>query len=561
MDTIPEPPVIPSREHNVDPLPVRLENEPQDEIQLHCDQENGSLSGCNEANASCKMSSGDLSAQIESSAEENTHFPGSNNRDLLSNESPSAVVGSSTDSVILQPIPDLLGGEECLEVCSGAISIPPFRLPVDQSVSNGSMHSNEWERLGARPKDRQPGGGDTAVWPINAAYDDSSAHIQSSAEEHTSFPGAVAITGPSANSVTISPSFPDLSGGEEPLEVCSGAVSVPRFRLPVDQSVSNVGMNSNEWGRLGARPNDRQPMQALSVEPSEPNVTGISNAFLLRHSHDWGLLDSIQQESEQNVLSYDGSFPGALYMEQVTNYIESDRFEPYTVDCHVSSWPAPFWGGGVGGSPFSESLYRNTGIVPPSTSNSGCQPTASTGNLAHADTENSGFLFPYPVSRSSGAERGLLSEEEGPGTNQYVVENGDQQSANVGTHSAELLDLRHGVQDLCALVEQLRESEELQQERERERRERETQEAAPEQAVCRPFELPLPCTIESLDCNHNCVPEFWQDVARARARIEEPDGEAASASIGARARRWCTCASEVCYCSFVSESKTGTANC
>ena len=545
----------------MDPLPVR-HDKPPDEIHLHSDQANDSMSGVSEAGASCNVPSGDSSAQIESSAEEHTRFPGSNNGSLLSNESSSVTVGSSEKSVVIpQPFSDLLGGEGTLEVSSGAVSVPdPFRLSVDGLLSNVNMHSNEWERLGARPKDRQPIGGGTAVLPVNADCDDLFTQIESIAEEHTHSPdsnngslfsdeSSSAIVGSSENSLVIRQPFSDLSGVEGTLVVCSGAVSVPPFRLP---SLSNVSMHSNEWECLGARPKDRQPKQTLSVEPSEPNVTGISNACLLRHSEDWGLLDSIQQESEQNVLSYDGSFPGALYMEQVTNYIESDRFEPYTVDCHVSSWPAPFWGGGVGGSPFSESLYRNTGIVPPSTSNSGCQPTASTGNLAHADTENSGFLFPYPVSRSSGAERGLLSEEEGPGTNQYVVENGDQQSANVGTHSAELLDLRHGVQDLCALVEQLRESEELQQERERERRERETQEAAPEQAVCRPFELPLPCTIESLDCNHNCVPEFWQDVARARARIEEPDGEAASASIGARARRWCTCASEVSYCSFVS---------
>lgn len=373
----------------------------------------------------------------------------------------------------------------------------------------------------------------------------------SSAEEHTRFPnnGGGFLSNESSNvSVGSSANSDIISDEERSLEVGGGVMSVPEYRLDVgshfteDRSGSDLRTQSNEWECLGARPQDRSPMQWIPEQPSGPSVAGINNQFLARHSQDRGLLGILHQGIEENVsYSYSGILPGALYMNGMMNFIESNRAEPFRIDCEVASWPVLMGGdergNAVGGSAFTEPLYGNTGRLP------------SQNSVARSNGDYSGFM---PEVGSSGASPYAV----GNANSNLICATGDQRISNVGIRPAERLVLADGVRDICAQMEQLRETlrEELEGQGRRERRETETgerEETIPVQGVFRPFEVPLPCTIQSLDSNHNCESEFWQDVATVRARIER-EGEAASASVGVRARRWCTCASgEVSCCNFV----------
>ena len=67
---------------------------------------------------------------------------------------------------------------------------------------------------------------------------------------------------------------------------------------------------SNEWKHLGARPGDRPSMPRAPVEPSRPEVAGIDNAFLARHSQD------------RDSLNCSSSLPGASYVAKARAQIE-----------------------------------------------------------------------------------------------------------------------------------------------------------------------------------------------------------------------------------------------
>lgn len=264
------------------------------------------------------------------------------------------------------------------------------------------------------------------------------------------------------------------------LEICSGVVSVPMDRSDstVGQSVSLISTHESfDWDHTGARPKDRPPTQLVPVEQSGPNAAGIDNSFLGRHSQD-----------------------------RVLN---------------------------------TESLHQES------------EEANTAENLLFVAARNSGLPSPYLTASVNEADNGLLSEEESTEVRQFALGNAsnnadNQLTANIGAVLVEphvLASCGH----LCTLVTQLLESIERQGEREgrdtetTERQAASGQQANPVEVVCQAFELPLPCTNQSIDSNHNSIPEVLQAVTRINGVIN-----------GARARQCCTCASRgVCYCSLL----------
>ena len=93
-----------------------------------------------------------------------------------------------------------------------------------------------------------------------------------------------------------------LADGDMPVgQNGSGACGDVGKDSTVDQSVSDLSTQSNEWQRIGARPRDRHPMKRrVPVEPSlvdlvvaGPVAHGMAGAFLTRHSQ----YDSFSQGS------------------------------------------------------------------------------------------------------------------------------------------------------------------------------------------------------------------------------------------------------------------------
>ncbi len=572
LDTIPESPNVQSRNHNdVDPLLA-----PSDGVHMQGNHDDR-MPGINEADSDFNMfgenaenSGGDIAAlpmntdyddsspQNESDAEEQTLFLESSNCVFLSNVGSSTAVSSpelsaSSCDMIAQSFSDDSTFSSCTsqDVCNSSLR---FMLDLPSDVKNRgtsgdrlynptssedeilerSLLPNDSEECESEGMDTTEAG--AAQGGRIDEIPEASPQSEPGTEEHTHFPNSRngGFLSNETSSVYIG------SSGESSPEVCSGVASVPAYRLYVG---SDSTLDQSVWERSGARP----PMQWFPVLPSGPDVPGIENTFLTRHSEDWGLLESLHQESEGRVWCNDSSLPGV---------------EPYSYDCQVVSWPVLPMGGD--GSAFAEPLNGYTGLLPYRISSHVYQPSASTVDPSLADPEN--FRLPS-VARSDGPNNGVLLEAESSGARQYALGNtgsnslsatGDQQVTNASTLPAEPPDLEHGVHNLCVLVEQLMETrrEDLEEQRERERRDmetRESEEANRQQA--NPLQVvywPLPCTIQSLDSNHNSEPEFWQDVARARARIEQQNGETARAIIEARGRRWCTCASGVVHVSYSS---------
>ena len=171
---------------------------------------------------------------------------------------------------------------------------------------------------------------------------------------------------------------------------------------------------TDKWMRFGARPKTH-PVKSAPPDPSMvesltcglpdtvhvpvgSSESGINKEFLVRHSRDRSLLESLRHSSVENELTGDASLPGASYMESMMNYIEADRIRPHTVDDEVASRPDEHTCNrlifpllcAVGGSTFEESLDGTTG--PDCTQNSDHLPNTSIGNMAHSAAGNFGAL-------------------------------------------------------------------------------------------------------------------------------------------------------------------------
>ena len=130
----------------------------------------------------------------------------------------------------------------------------------------------------------------------------------------------------------------------------SGAFSGAGENTTVDQLVSDASTQSKLWARLGARPRDRPPMKMapppqtslIDLVPqgvAEPMASGLTNAFLARHSQDQSLHLSLCQGSAVKLLSDETSSQGATYMDLTKHSSEPNKTMLHFGDCQVVPRP------------------------------------------------------------------------------------------------------------------------------------------------------------------------------------------------------------------------------
>ena len=385
-----ESPVIPLKDHNLDLLPVRQQvgcDETLDGMHI---QDNGGVSGINEAgpvpaNMSCgnSLNSGSdmIVLPMNSDSEDSSvhpHFPDSSNGVSFSNESSSTTVSSSELSV--SSVTESVRAESTSSsyMTSSVCDSSP-RDTLDQSsaaksregfsdTSSYNPTSSEEEVIeSAASNECESGVLDRRE--DNAAKTEEVCEVSESSGDITDGPGKpphLEIKGAASVAKDVvdcgplrSPDraevrarsqhvpglikdvFPDGDISVE--QNVSGAFSGTGKGTSVEQLVSDVSTQSKQWARLGARPRDRPVKMRPPPEPSLIDLvpqeiteaSGLANAFLARHSQDQSLHESLCQAK---LFSEDTS-QGASYMDGTKHVNEPNKAKPYLGDCQVAPRP------------------------------------------------------------------------------------------------------------------------------------------------------------------------------------------------------------------------------
>ena len=305
LDRITDSPAIPLKDRNLDPLPVRQQVGCDETVDGMHIQDNGGVSGINEAgpvspNMSCSASSGSDMAVLpmNSDSEDSSvhlHFPDSSSGVSFSNESSSTTVSSSELSVS--------SAAESMRVESTSSSCMAHSVCVKNRgrVSDASSYnptSNEEEilesTLSNECKSRDMDGRETCMY---AAKNEEIGEVLESSGDvsdgpgkrpHLQMKGASSVT---KNVVDRGPHSPDrakvrarsehvpglmqhiLPDGDISVEQnASSGFSGAGKGTTVEQLVSDVSTQSKQWARLGARPKER-PSDNASTMVSEREKT------------------------------------------------------------------------------------------------------------------------------------------------------------------------------------------------------------------------------------------------------------------------------------------------
>ncbi|KAJ7393181.1 hypothetical protein OS493_006147 [Desmophyllum pertusum] len=244
---------------------------------------------------------------------------------------------------------------------------------------------------------------------------------------------------------------------------------------------------------------------------ARPVSLGLDVSFLARHTQDVGLIESLYQNSAENVLSEDTSLQRAsyiVYMDHTNNdYLPSASSSGNTLarvpDAGSSGLP-PSYSFATGSNGADSGLVR----LGESTSTSQYGPVSANNNTLNT----AGDQVASQVVEPCCTEAALKSVNSGR----------PMLNTNFGTNSVESTINPQ----LLALEQHV--------ERPREEREREEQRLEREepnrwiQLLCSPTEVPLPFanfTIVSLESNPNSAAEFWRRVDQARARMQDRERE------------------------------------
>ena len=377
--------VIPLKDHNLDLLPVRQQVGCDETVDGMHIQDNGGVSGINEAhpvpaNMLCgnSLNSGSdmVVLPMNSDSEDSSvhpHFPDSSNGVPFSNESSSTTVSSSELSVSSTAESMRAQSTSSSSMASSVCDSSP-RDTSDQlsAINNTSSYnttsseeerlqsavSNEWES-GVMDRRENYGAKNEEIGEVS----ESSGDVSDGPEKrlHLQMKGAASVAkdvvdcgllrSPDRAEVRarsqhvlglIKDVFPD---GDISLEQnASGAFSGTGKGTSVEQLVSDVSTQSKQWARLGARPRDRPVKMTPPPEPSLIDLvpqeitvaSGLANAFLARHSQDQSLHESLCQAK---LFSEETSPQGASYMDGMKHLGEPNKAKPYLGDCQVAPRP------------------------------------------------------------------------------------------------------------------------------------------------------------------------------------------------------------------------------
>ena len=275
--------------------------------------------------------------------------------------------------------------ESSPEVFSGAVSVPAYRQK--------STQTNEWEQLGARPKERPPlwKGSVEPTGPVVPNVDGTPSQdgeAASSEETHCASENA------SSNHLSITG---DQVASREIDEPCCTKSETRRSSLPgasyMERMLNHIESNRAEPYPIGCQvassPDERRSLRfslspPVSMGANEEGEAVGGSAFNVLANGNTGLVPSItagsngadsqllleatasgetqcapgNASSSQSSITGDqvasreidepcctesetrrSSLPGASYMERMLNHIESNRAEPYPIGCQVASSP------------------------------------------------------------------------------------------------------------------------------------------------------------------------------------------------------------------------------
>ena len=390
LDRITDSPVTPPKDCNLDLLPARQQGRCDETLDGMHIQDNGGVSGINEAgpvppNMSCRNSLNSrrdmVVLPVNSDSEDSSvhrHFPDPSNGVSFSNESSSPRVSSSELSVssVAESMRVESSSSSCMaqSVCDSSPRVTLDQLSAVKNregfsdTSSFNPTSSE-EQILESTNECESGVVDRRE--DYAAKNEEISEVSESSGDVTDGPGKPPLHLQMHGAARVAKDVVDCGPLRSPdraqvrarpqhvpglMEdvVPDGNISVEQNApsafsgagkdTTVEQLVSDVSTQSKQWARLGARPRDRPVKMTPPPEPSLIDLvpqeiteaSGLANAFLARHSQDQSLHESICQA---NLFSEETSSQGASYMDGMKHLGEPNKAKPYLGDCQVAPRP------------------------------------------------------------------------------------------------------------------------------------------------------------------------------------------------------------------------------